>query len=129
MKKIIALVLVIALMLTVTSTALAASWTGSGTFYTGDALEKPDSTEDGRYVWNSPITVRVTTMSGSSITVKPVNANHVSMGGTVTITSSQVNTDVPAALTNQNYMHIHLKVVASAYCAGNWSGTYYFKEN
>jgi hypothetical protein len=128
MKKIIAFVLVAALMLTFTSTALAASWDGSGTFYTSESIAKPDTTSTGRYVWTTPITVKVTTM-GASVTVKPVNADDESMGSSVTIPTTKLNKPISVALSNQNYMHIHLKVTTSAYSVGNWSGTYTFQAN
>jgi hypothetical protein len=132
MKKAICIILVAICMLIPFSSfaavkALSADWSGNGSYTTYKSISKPDSTSTTRYKWNSPIKVRLDSLSaGSSVTIKPVNANNVSMGYSITYSSTMTTfSDMP--LSNVNYMHIHLKITANSgvHTEGVWKGTYY----
>lgn len=111
-----------------TSGSSYASWHGYGSYKTSQSLVKLDSGTGYRYKWNSPIKIKVTTLTGGSVTIQPVNANDVSMGSPITYTSS-FSTFQNMPLSNVNYMHIHLKITASSnvYSAGSWKGSYYIQ--
>ena len=108
MKKTITLVLALIMMLTVASTALAATWDSSsltGSFYTTESITKSSSS-----TWGATTTISVSRLKSTGATkikVTPVNANQQVSGSTLYFSSTGTKY---SSMTNINWNTIKLYI-------------------